>query len=117
MTNNKKTSLGIFTLGWLVITFGELCLSPIGMSAMTKLSPQKTQAVMMGMWFLASAYGQYFAGLLGANIAEASENSTNMEKLTIYADGYKELAIYAFIAGVLLIVISPFIKKLMGNVK
>ncbi|HQW70011.1 MAG TPA: peptide MFS transporter, partial [Flavobacterium sp.] len=64
---NGRTSLGIFTFGWFIITFGELCLSPIGMSAMTKLSPQKTQAVIMGMWFLASAYGQYFAGLLGAN--------------------------------------------------
>jgi POT family proton-dependent oligopeptide transporter len=49
---------------------------------MTKLSPLNLQAVIMGMWFLASAYGQYFAGLLGANIASASENSTNLEKLT-----------------------------------
>jgi proton-dependent oligopeptide transporter, POT family len=114
---NGKTSLGIFTLGWLVITFGELCLSPIGMSAMTKLSPQKTQAVMMGMWFLASAYGQYFAGILGANIAEASEKATNMEKLVLYADGYKQLAIYAFILGIVLIVISPLVKKLMQEVK
>jgi POT family proton-dependent oligopeptide transporter len=112
-----RTSLEIFTLGWLVITFGELSLSPIGMSAMTKLSPQKTQAVMMGMWFLASAYGQYFAGILGANIAEASENATNMEKLVLYADGYKQLAIYALIAGVILIVISPLVKKLMQEVK
>lgn len=112
-----KTSLGIFTFGWLIITFGELCLSPIGMSAMTKLSPQKTQAVIMGMWFLASAYGQYFAGLLGANIAEASANATNLEKLVVYADGYKQLAIYALIAGVVLIVISPFVKKLMQGVK
>jgi POT family proton-dependent oligopeptide transporter len=112
-----KTSLGLFTFGWFIITFGELCLSPIGMSAMTKLSPQKTQAVIMGMWFLASAYGQYFAGLLGANIASASENSSNLEKLSIYADGYKQLAIYAVIAGILLIVISPFVKKLMGGVK
>ena len=112
-----KTSLGLFSFGWFVITFGELCLSPIGMSAMTKLSPQKTQAVIMGMWFLASAYGQYFAGLLGANIAGASENSTNMEKLIIYADGYKQLAIYALIAGILLIIISPLVKKLMQEVK
>ena len=114
---NGKTSLGIFTLGWLVITFGELCLSPIGMSAMTKLSPQKTQAVMMGMWFLASAYGQYFAGILGANIAEASEKASNLEKLVLYADGYKQLGIYAFILGGVLIVISPLVKKLMQDVK
>lgn len=112
-----KTSLDLFTFGWFIITFGELCLSPIGMSAMTKLSPQKTQAVLMGMWFLASAYGQYFAGLLGANIAGASENSSNLEKLNIYADGYKQLAIYALIAGTVLILISPFIKRLMGGVK
>ena len=114
---NGRTSLGIFTFGWFIITFGELCLSPIGMSAMTKLSPQKTQAVIMGMWFLASAYGQYFAGLLGANIAEASENATNLEKLNTYADGYEQLAIYALIAGIVLIVISPLVKKLMQDVK
>ncbi|MDO8998541.1 MAG: peptide MFS transporter [Bacteroidota bacterium] len=114
---NGMTSLDLFTLGWLVITFGELCLSPIGMSAMTKLSPQKTQAVLMGMWFLASAYGQYFAGLLGANIASASKDASNLEKLVIYADGYKQLAIYALIAGLILILISPLVKKLMGGVK
>jgi POT family proton-dependent oligopeptide transporter len=114
---NGVTSLDLFTFGWFIITFGELCLSPIGMSAMTKLSPQKVQAVMMGMWFLASAYGQYFAGLLGANIAGASENATNLEKLIVYADGYKQLAIYALIAGVVLIVISPLVKKLMQGVK
>jgi proton-dependent oligopeptide transporter, POT family len=112
-----KTSLDLFTFGWFVITFGELCLSPIGMSAMTKLSPQKTQAVIMGMWFLASAYGQYFAGLLGAGIAEASENASNLEKLNTYADGYYQLALYALIAGVALIVISPLVRKLMQEVK
>ena len=112
-----KTSLDLFTFGWFIITFGELCLSPIGMSAMTKLSPQKTQAVIMGMWFLASAYGQYFAGILGANIAKASKNATNLEKLNTYADGYYQLAIYALIAGIILILISPLIKKLMQDVK
>ncbi|WP_348812995.1 peptide MFS transporter [Flavobacterium maritimum] len=112
-----KTSLGLFTFGWFIITFGELCLSPIGMSAMTKLSPHKTQAVIMGMWFLASAYGQYFAGILGANIAEASENASNLEKLNVYADGYYQLGIYALVAGVILILISPLIKKLMQEVK
>ena len=114
---NAMTSLDLFTFGWFVITFGELCLSPIGMSIMTKLSPAKLQAVMMGMWFLASAYGQYFAGLLGANIANASENASNVDKLNIYADGYQQLAIYALIAGIILIVISPFVKKLMQEVK
>lgn len=115
--SNGVTSLGVFTFGWFVITLGELCLSPIGMSVMTKLSPLKLQAVVMGMWFLASAYGQYFAGLLGANIAEASANSTNMEKLMIYTEGYKQLGLYSLIGGGLIIAISPLIRKLMGNVK
>ena len=112
-----KTSLNLFTFGWFIITFGELCLSPIGLSAMSRLSPQKTQAVMMGIWYLASAYGQYFAGLLGANIASASENASNAEKLIVYADGYNQLALYALIAGIILILISPFVKKLMQEVK
>lgn len=112
-----KTSLGIFTLAWFVITFGELSLSPIGMSIMTQLSPKKLQGVMMGMWFLASAYGQYLAGILGANIAEASANSTNLGKLMVYAAGYKQLAIYGLICGVLLIAISPLVRKLMGEVR
>ncbi len=111
------TSLNVFTLGWLVITFGELCLSPIGMSIMTKLSPYKLQAMIMGMWFLASAYGQYFAGLLGANIAEASENATNSQALEVYTKGYGQLALYSLVAGALVIAGSPFIKKLMGGVK
>jgi POT family proton-dependent oligopeptide transporter len=114
---NGITSLNLFTFGWFIITFGELCLSPIGTSVMTKLSPQKTQAVIMGMWFLASAYGQYFAGILGANIAEASAEASNAEKLIVYADGYNQLCIYALIAGIIMIALSPIIKKLMGDVK
>lgn len=114
---NGITSLNLFTFGWFIITFGELCLSPIGTSVMTKLSPPKTQAVIMGMWFLASAYGQYFAGILGADIAEASGEASNVEKLIVYADGYKQLGIYALIAGIIMIALSPLIKKLMQDVK
>ncbi len=111
------TSLEVFTLAYFIITFGELCLSPIGLSIMTKLAPAKLQAVMMGMWFLASAYGQYAAGILGAGMASADENATKTEKLIAYTDGYNQLAIYALIAGLVLIAISPLIKKLMQEVK
>ncbi|QCX53608.1 peptide MFS transporter [Elizabethkingia sp. JS20170427COW] len=111
------SSLNIFTLALLVITFGELCLSPIGLSIMTKLSPTKLQGIMMGMWFLASAYGQYVAGLIGASLAEAKEGSTAAQSLITYTDGYKTLGLYALVAGVVLIVISPLIKKLMQGVK
>ncbi len=110
-----KTSLNIFTLAYLIITLGELCLSPIGLSLMTQLAPQKMQGLMMGMWFLASAYGQYVAGLLGADMSVTGENATAMEKLISYTNGYKQLALYALVAGVLLIALSPVIKKMMSS--
>ena len=111
------TSLNVFTIALLVITFGELCLSPIGLSIMTKLSTEKLQGMMMGMWFLASAYGQYVAGIIGANMATAKEGASNMDALIAYTDGYKQLGIYALIAGVVLILISPMVKKLMQEVR
>lgn len=111
------TSLDLFTLAYLVITFGELCLSPIGLSIMTKLSPKPLQGVMMGMWFLASAYGQYVAGLLGAGMTSPAENATAMDKLISYTQGYQQLALYALVAGVVLIAIAPGVRRLMGEVK
>lgn len=111
------TSLNVFTLAYLVITFGELCVSPIGLSIMTKLSPKRLSGMMMGMWFLASAYGQYAAGLLGAGMSSPDENASLVTKLQGYTEGYYQLAIYALIAGLLLIVISPLIRKLMQEVK
>jgi proton-dependent oligopeptide transporter, POT family len=111
------SSLNFFTLAYLVISLGELSISPIGLSIMTKLAPKRLAGMMMGMWFLASAYGQYVAGLFGAGIANSNENATALEKLGSYTDGYKSFAIYAFIAGIALIVIAPLIRKLMLDVK
>lgn len=112
-----KTSLNLFTLAYLVSTLGELCLSPIGLSLMTTLAPKPLHGMMMGMWFLASAYGQYAAGILGAAMSQVGENATQTEKLMAYTDGYKNLAIYALIAGAALVIISPLIRKLMHEVK
>ena len=113
---NGITSLNVFTLAYLIITIGELCLSPIGMSIVTKLSPKPMHGVMMGMWFLASAYGQYAAGLLGADMSSSNPNASLSEKLILYTDGYKHLAIYALVLGIALIVLSPLIRKLMHEV-
>lgn len=113
---NGKGSLNVFAAAYLVVTFGELFLSPIGLSIMTKLAPMRMQGFMMGMWFLASAYGQYVAGLFGASISPDKDASI-WEKMTIYTMGYKEFAMYAVIAGIILFIISPFFKKLMGDVK
>lgn len=112
-----KTSMDVFTLAYLIISLGELCLSPIGLSLMTTLAPKPLHGMMMGMWFLASAYGQYAAGILGAGMTTVNEKASLTEKLFSYTEGYKQLAIYALIAGVVLIVISPLVRKLMHDVK
>jgi POT family proton-dependent oligopeptide transporter len=115
--SNGMTSLDVFTLAYFIMTLGELCLSPIGLSIMTKLAPTHLQGMMMGMWFLASAYGQYVAGLLGAGMSLPNEQATKLEKLTSYTHGYYQLAIIAVVCGVLLLIFSKQVKKLMQDVK
>ena len=213
------TSLTVFAMAYLVMTIGELCLSPIGLSAMTKLSPKRLVGIIMGLWFLASAYGQYIAGVLGAGMAttgeykvemneastdpsmmgsrtiawkDTSDNKATFEKMDIlisspeadtskfewqavadaehttarfnangdvvawmttevpnngsatvtppasliqrtdlqasvmprsierlqcYTDGYRLLALYALVCGFILIIISPLVRRLMGEVR
>lgn len=111
-----KGSLNILALAYLVMSVGELFLSPIGLSLMTKLAPHRMQGFMMGLWFLASAYGQYVAGLFGASISP-SESDTGSQKLEIYTQGYYSFAWYAIIAGVILIFLFPLMKKLMQDQK
>ena len=120
MANEQAfTPLTIFFIAYLVITIGELFLSPIGLSMITKLSPKRLHGVMMGTWFLASAYGQYGAGLIGAAMAQndSVENATSFQKLEQYTSGYGNIGWISLGAGVVLILISPLIKKLMGEVK
>ena len=111
------TSLNVFTFAYLVTTIGELCLGPIGMSIITKLSPKRLFGMMMGLWFLASAFGQLAAGKLGAAMSNSDTGNTLVSKLQSYTEGYYQLAIYSIIAGVFLIVITPLVKKLMQEVK
>jgi len=110
------SSLNIFTLAYLLLTLGELCLGPIGMSIITKLSPKKMFGMMMGLWFLSSAFGQLAAGKLGAEMSSI-DNASLMTKLVAYTEGYKALALYSLIAGVGLIAFSQLVKKLMGEVR
>lgn len=111
------TSLNVFTFAYLVTTIGELCLGPIGMSIITKLSPKRLFGMMMGLWFLASAFGQLVAGKLGAAMSNSDTGNTLMSKLQSYTEGYYQLALYSIVAGVFLIAITPLVKKLMQEVK
>ena len=97
--------MAFFALAYLAVTIGELCLSPIVLSIMTKLSPHRLVGVMMGTWFLASAFGQYGAGLIGAALATSEDKTkvlTNLDKLDQYTEGYKIIGIIAIVAALLL---------------
>ncbi|MGN7783310.1 peptide MFS transporter [Niabella sp. 22666] len=111
-------SLFAFAMGYMFIIAGELCLSPIGLSMVTKLSPIRMVAVMMGIWFFASAGGEFLAGKIGKmmSVPEAVQNNA-VASLPYYATILKEIAIASAIAGALILLLSPLVKKWMGDVK
>jgi POT family proton-dependent oligopeptide transporter len=96
-------------------------LSPIGLSVITKLSPQKMAGIMMGMWFLASAFGQYLAGLIGSMMAIPTEEGggtiSAIDSLPIYTSIFNQITMVAVGCGVFLIILSPFLRKYMHGVK
>jgi POT family proton-dependent oligopeptide transporter len=98
------------SMTWLVVTYflftcGELALSPVGLSAMTKLAPAGRLGQMMGIWFIAAALGNLFAGLVASQLE-------TLPMVTIYTN----VAILAVVSGFVAAVASPAVKKLMGGV-
>ena len=90
----------------MIHTVGELCLSPVGLSAISKLAPARIAGLTMGVWFLSISVGNFFAGRM-ASFYE----SMPLEKLVGYA-GTTGVAV-----GVLLLLISRPVTRLMGGVK
>ncbi|HVS16273.1 MAG TPA: peptide MFS transporter [Thermoanaerobaculia bacterium] len=96
---------------WLVVTYffhtvGELCLSPVGLSSMTKLAPERLVGQMMGTWFMGAALGNLFAGLIGGYI-----ESMPMPNL------FGTVAAISVGAGLLFLVFSPLINRLAHGVR
>ena len=101
---------------WLLITyllhtFGELSLSPVGLSLTTKLAPKKFSGQMMGIWFLSVALGNLVAGLIAG---EASGGTS--EALADMPNQYMKIVLSTVGAGVILLLASKPIRKLMGDV-
>lgn len=99
----------IFT--YLLHTFGELSLSPVGLSLTTKLAPEKYQGQMMGMWFISVALGNLIAGLVSGEVSGGTD-----EALQAMPSQYMLIVATVVGGGVLLLFLSKPIKKLMGNV-
>jgi POT family proton-dependent oligopeptide transporter len=96
---------------WLIVTYflhtcGELCLSPVGLSSMTKLAPKSRVSQMMGIWFVAAALGNLFAGLMAGMIEDLPAS-----------DLFWTVALLVGGGGVIALLASPFVKRLMGDVE
>ena len=105
-----KVSMIWLVLAYLFHTLGELCLSPVGLSYVSKLVPARMIAFMFGMWYLAIAIGNKLAAILGGQI----ENITNQYSLSTF---FLIFTIVPIVAGVIVMVLNPFMKKLMHGVK
>lgn len=118
MAHDGLISLYLFALGYVAIICGELCLSPIGLSMVTKLAPAKMVGMVMGIWFLASAIGEFLAGKIGSLMSVPEEVvDVPVKSLPYYADILSKIGLASIILGVLLILIVPLLRKWMGNIK
>ncbi|MAB57864.1 MAG: MFS transporter [Aequorivita sp.] len=138
-----RTSMGYLVIGYMVLTVGELFLSPIGLSKMTELSPIKYVAFIMGVWFSANFYGHFFAGKIAklttvsngnsnvfsegffGNITKyitglspqiASGQSDAFQQLFSYVSVYASFGVISVFVGIFAILISPIVKKMMGGI-
>ena len=99
------------SMAWLIVTYflftvGELALSPVGLSSMTKLAPPGRLGQMMGVWFIAAALGNLFAGLVAGTL-EALPPETL----------FRNVALFSGAAGVLALTLSRWVSRLTGGIR
>jgi POT family proton-dependent oligopeptide transporter len=102
-----RVSMWWLTLSYLFQTFGELTLSPVGLSSMTKLAPRKFVGQMMGIWFMASALGNLIAGIVGGNV--------DPNKLDEMPRLFQRTALSLFIAAAVLALLAIPVRRLLAS--
>lgn len=123
---SQSDSRGMVAASWLVLgyvlhTTGELCLSPVGLSMITKLSPKVLVSTVMGAWFLATAFSQYLAAIIsqftGVEHGGGDENviPIPLETVHVYGDVFQQIAVAACACGVFCLILSPLLKKWMHS--
>lgn len=98
----EKSAIGWLILAYFLHTTGELCLSPVGLSMVTKLAPARLAGLLMGAWFLSNA----FANVIGGMIAAMTSGDAG------YVGVFTTIVYFAFGAAALLLVITPLLKKM-----
>src|SRR6476620_8445838 len=114
--------VGLWWLGglYLLHSLAELCISPVGLSMITKLSIARVVGLMMGVWFLSISVAQYFAGIVAqfASVETVGGQVTNLKvSLDIYTHTFTTIAYIAIGAGVVLFLLSWPLQKWMHGVK
>ena len=108
VVNGDKAMPTWLIMTYLLHTFGELALSPVGLSVTTKLAPKRFVGQMMGMWFLATALGNLIAGQIAGEF--------DAENIAAFPDQYMSIVMTAGGAGVIMLLLTKPIKKLMRGV-
>jgi POT family proton-dependent oligopeptide transporter len=117
---------GIVALSWLLFgyllhTTGELCLSPVGLSMVTKLSPRRLVSTVMGAWFLATAFSGYAAGWISQFTGVQSKGDGKQvvpppaETVNLYGDVFGQIAMIAIVSSLICFAISPLLRKWMHS--
>ena len=104
-------------LAYLIITIGELLLSPIGLSAVTLLAPPRLIGMMMGTWFVATGFGGFFAGLIATFSSVPATAVTAADKLAVYQNAFLDYAYLAFFVAIVLLFVNFGMGKVRGEVK
>jgi len=99
----------LLILTYLLTVFGELCVSPVGLSTVTKLAPARLVGQMMGVWFLGSSLGKLMAGLIAG--------SFDPNNLGAMPDRFLQIVLFACSVGVVLLLLSRPLTRLMGSVR
>jgi len=114
-TGGKAAMYWLLTC-YLVATWGELCLSPIGLSMITKLSPQRYVSQFMGLWFLASSCSYLMAGYAASYFGSGEGITLVFGKEGGLADFFLLMAIIPFVIGLLALAMAPMLKKRMHGI-
>lgn len=112
-----KIAWYILGLTYLIHTISELCLSPIGLSMVTKLAKPKEVGLAMGGWFLTTSVGNYLAGRIAALASGGGGHDQAASSIDQYATVFNQIWWLGAIIGVIFLVVSPLVNKLMHGVK
>ncbi len=105
-------------LAYLLHTTGELCLSPVGLSMVTKLSPARIVSTVMGTWFLATAFSNYLAALIAmlTRVSDGGEEQVvpaPIETVSVYGGVFGKIAIVAIASAIICLALTPLLKRWM----